>query len=239
MPFAWLLCLLVVLVAFDFPARHNTDLDQLTSSGYCYTSPVDSRSGSQWQKLQCNVGPRFIDRHVSNRAAADRLRKSADSLPVVAIIIAVTNRKLINASFDTIPLFSRVLPQLEASLEAGFEYWLYLAHERLDTWFHAHHYSGAILQRVTATLLHPAEARSIRVRATVLEFANWTKQPGPTLNFAMKAAYEDGESFCSLGLVSEETKTHAAASTLSCIFFQHASTHAHRRIERTDVRKNP
>lgn len=90
-----------------------------------------------------------------------------------------------------------MLPSLVRTAEEGFEYRLYITHDKGDNFFDGNGNRGRKLLRIWAAknIVTPLKGRGIACRVTILRFDNPYRKPGPVFNFMMKAAEVDGADY--------------------------------------------
>ena len=141
-----------------------------------------------------------------------RLRKAAspESL-VVAVCASTTSRGLRNISrLDQLTLFNIMVPSLVQTLLATpardvdaasggtglpFELWIYIAFDSGDAFYDNPRQEAAIGLWLDEKVVRPLAARGIVARHCMLRFSNVMRKPGPSFNFMMAAAAEDGADY--------------------------------------------
>lgn len=129
--------------------------------------------------------------------------------PVIAVGMACTTRGTGVKHIDQLALFKFTLPSIARTTEKQFVYRVYVVHDSDDVFFEEH--SAAITARIK-------QMPSLSVR--VLSFNNSLHKPGPAMNFAMRAAHNDGADY--LYRINDDTEMQdpfasSAISTLQSL----------------------
>jgi hypothetical protein len=118
-----------------------------------------------------------------------------NALPVIAIVLGSTSRGFRWSRLDEAPLVKILLSSMERTLEAGFEYRVYVGFDAGDLFFDDDARRAELAAWVSANLEGKAATRGIDLKLVTVRFLNVLRKPGPIFNFLTAAAFADGADF--------------------------------------------
>ena len=111
---------------------------------------------------------------------------------VIAICISTTSRHLKVEDIEDMTLFKSLLPSIGDTVEAGYEYWIYLLYDEGDPFLDRDDTRAAVQRWFDGHLIAPLAAQGIRLRHVPVRYRNHLKKPGPAFNFMTHLAFIDG-----------------------------------------------
>ena len=111
---------------------------------------------------------------------------------VIAVCVSTTSRHLELESIEDMTLFKSLLPSIGDTVEAGFEYWVYLLYDEGDPFLDTDATRAAIQSWFDRSLVAPLAQRGIALRHVPVRYANFLRKPGPAFNFMTHLAFVDG-----------------------------------------------
>jgi len=137
-----------------------------------------------------------IKEAVKARRPTERLQPSGGK-PVVAIVLGATSAKVRFETLDANPLFTKLLPSLAPSVEAAYEYWVYVGFDMGDLFYDDADRLRALNKWFRRNVARPCRRKtpSVEAKLVFLNFTNVLRKPGPVFNFVAAAAVDDGADY--------------------------------------------
>jgi len=150
----------------------------------------------------------------------------SEGLPVIAIVLGTTSRGFRWSRLSESPLVKILLASIERTLEAGFEYRVYVGFDAGDLFYDDDDRRADIARWFSKHVQAPAARRNISIKFATLRFLNVLRKPGPIFNFLAASAFADDADFVyrinddTVGLKSAlhpRQKSHVSSTKEPCI----------------------
>jgi hypothetical protein len=161
---------------------------------------------ARWRKLTCDhkftpppIGKLALD--PSEPAARPERLPGTEHLykdghnPMIAIVIPTTTRNIKVHSFNALSLFHDCLPALVATVVKGFNYHVFVAYDKGDSFFDNKGKHAEITDWFAEHAVKPLAKKDITMILELQGFPNPKRKPIPVFNQALQWAYTEGADF--------------------------------------------
>ena len=115
--------------------------------------------------------------------------------PVVAIVLGATSKKVRFETLETNPLFVHLLPSIEKTAEAGYEYWIVIGYDTGDLFYDDPERIKTLKKWFRRNVAYPLLEDGVIAKVNFIRFDNLLMKPGPVFNMVTASAFADGADY--------------------------------------------
>jgi len=157
-----------------------------------------------WKDYKCNkllesklsmLNP-IADCAMGNDATKLVREEEIASLPMIAILVVVSTRGIVNPSLRDLDIFTLSMPSLMSSLDCGFRYKLMLGYDKGDSFFDSDEGKQEVHSWFDKDIIAPLESHGLLLQfIPVAVEGNIAHKPGPVISTLAARAYSLGADY--------------------------------------------